>query len=270
MARSHDQDKLDRQLAAMRDGVRAGGRGMRSDGRVHRRGDLPDLPDRRGRTALPGGGHAIRSLGLEVSPRKSGGGTDGNYFNAKGIPCVALPTGMVDEHATSEHIAIDDMVLACQTLVAIVTQPARGRWTSHETSHRAKVCRGGRRCHEPRRGGLWQHPAAQDLCANAKNLTAAVTRCSALKPDGAKLDELSAKVDAALAKLDRLQAVTEGRYDTAISTLRANLDPFKEAVAAAGNDAFDAAAPQLTASLDELRSAYASLNQSLATQCPSG
>jgi tripeptide aminopeptidase len=69
---------------------------------------------------------AIRSLGLEVSPRKSGGGTDGNYFNAKGIPCVALPTGMVDEHATSEHIAIDDMVLACQTLVAIVTQPAEG------------------------------------------------------------------------------------------------------------------------------------------------
>ena len=69
---------------------------------------------------------AIRSLGLEVSPRKSGGGTDGNYFNAKGIPCVALPTGMVDEHATSEHIAIDDMVRACQVLIAIVTQPAQG------------------------------------------------------------------------------------------------------------------------------------------------
>lgn len=70
--------------------------------------------------------NAIQSLGLEVSPRKSGGGTDGNYFNAKGIPCVALSTGMVDEYATSEHIAIDDMVLACQTLVAIVTQPAEG------------------------------------------------------------------------------------------------------------------------------------------------
>ena len=48
---------------------------------------------------------AIRSLGLEVFARKSGGGTDGNFFNAKGIPCVALATGMVDEHATTEHIA---------------------------------------------------------------------------------------------------------------------------------------------------------------------
>ena len=28
---------------------------------------------------------------------------------------------MVDEHATSEHIAIDDMVTACQIMVGIVT-----------------------------------------------------------------------------------------------------------------------------------------------------
>jgi len=67
---------------------------------------------------------AIGALGLEVIPRKSGGGTDGNLFNAKGIPCVGLPTGMVDEHATSEHIAIDDMVIACQVMVGIVTGPA--------------------------------------------------------------------------------------------------------------------------------------------------
>jgi len=66
---------------------------------------------------------AIRSLGLEVVPRKSGGGTDGNFFNAKGIPCVGMPTGMVDEHATSEHIAIDDMVTACRIMVGIVSGP---------------------------------------------------------------------------------------------------------------------------------------------------
>ena len=67
---------------------------------------------------------AIHSLGLEVVPRKSGGGTDGNLFNAKGIPCVGLPTGMVDEHATSEHIAVDDMVTAYRILLAIATGPA--------------------------------------------------------------------------------------------------------------------------------------------------
>ncbi len=59
-------------------------------------------------------------------PRKSGGGTDGNFFNAKGIPCVAMATGMVDEHATSEHIAIEDMVTACRIIVALVTQEPEG------------------------------------------------------------------------------------------------------------------------------------------------
>ncbi len=64
---------------------------------------------------------AIRSLGLDVVARKSGGGTDGSFFNAKGIPCVALSTGMVDEHASTEHVAIDDLVLAARPLAAIAT-----------------------------------------------------------------------------------------------------------------------------------------------------
>ena len=55
-------------------------------------------------------------------PQKSGGGTDGNFFNAKGTPCVARSTGMVDAHATSQHIVIDDMVNACKVLVTILTQ----------------------------------------------------------------------------------------------------------------------------------------------------
>jgi tripeptide aminopeptidase len=37
---------------------------------------------------------------------------------------VALTTGMVDEHATTEHIAIDDLVMAAKILFAIVTGPA--------------------------------------------------------------------------------------------------------------------------------------------------
>jgi hypothetical protein len=113
-------------------------------------------------------------------------------------------------------------------------------------------------------------PATQDLCANAKQLTSAVAGVQSLKPDGAKIDELNTKVDAALAKLDRFQAVTEGRFDTAVSTLRTNLTSLKEALAAAGNEAFSAAAPQLTAALKDVSSAFASLNESLATQCPAG
>ena len=120
MARSHDQDKLDKQLEAMRTACEEAaarfGAGVEfTSEEVYRTYKIADdAPPYRDAAA------AITALGLEVVPRKSGGGTDGNLFNAKGIPCVGLPTGMVDEHATSEHIAIDDMVTACQIMLGIV------------------------------------------------------------------------------------------------------------------------------------------------------
>jgi tripeptide aminopeptidase len=138
-ARSHDQAKLDRQLDAMREACQrsADVYGATVDfvaEESYRTYRIPEDAQPYREAAA-----AIRSLGLEVVPRKSGGGTDGNHFNAKGIPCVGLPTGMVDEHATSEHIAVADMVTACKVLVAIVTQPAavpepttgRTAWTRH-------------------------------------------------------------------------------------------------------------------------------------------
>ena len=122
MARSHDQVKLDRQLETMRQACQqaADDHGATVDfdaETIYQTYKIPEDAQPYREAAA-----AIRSLGLEVVPRKSGGGTDGNFFNAKGIPCVALPTGMVDEHATTEHIAIEDMVTACRVLVAIATR----------------------------------------------------------------------------------------------------------------------------------------------------
>ena len=122
MARSHDQVKLDRQLETMRQACQqaADDHGATVDfvaETIYQTYKIPEDAQPYREAAA-----AIRSLGLEVFPRKSGGGTDGNFFNAKGIPCVALPTGMVDEHATTEHIAIEDMVTACRVLVAIATR----------------------------------------------------------------------------------------------------------------------------------------------------
>jgi tripeptide aminopeptidase len=122
MARSHDQEKLDVQLDAMRSAIteaaeRHGATFDFETEEIYRTYKI-DESERPYREAA----RAIETLGIEVFPRKSGGGTDGNFFNAKGIPCVALATGMVDEHAATEHIAIDDMVMACKILVTIVTQ----------------------------------------------------------------------------------------------------------------------------------------------------
>jgi tripeptide aminopeptidase len=122
MARSHDQEKLDAQLDAMRSALseaaeRHGATFDFEAEEIYRTYKI-DESDRPYREAA----RAIEALGLDVFPRKSGGGTDGNFFNAKGIACVGLATGMVDEHAATEHIAIEDMVMACKVLVTIVTQ----------------------------------------------------------------------------------------------------------------------------------------------------
>jgi tripeptide aminopeptidase len=122
MARSHDQSKLDAQIAAMRKAFEdaAAKYGASVDVGVeemYRTYKIEEY-ERPYREAE----RAIRSLGIDVIQRKSGGGTDGNVYNAAGIPCVAMCTGMVDEHAATEHISIEDLVTAARILVTVVTQ----------------------------------------------------------------------------------------------------------------------------------------------------
>jgi tripeptide aminopeptidase len=122
MARSHDQAKLDAQIATMRRAFEDAAQryGATVDVQVEEmyRTYKIEEHERPYREAE----RAIRSLGIEVIRRKSGGGTDGNVYNAAGIPCVAMCTGMVDEHAATEHISIEDLVTAARILVTVVTQ----------------------------------------------------------------------------------------------------------------------------------------------------
>jgi tripeptide aminopeptidase len=65
---------------------------------------------------------AARSLGHDVMLRSSGGGTDGNIYNAAGIACVVVSTGMADVHTTQEHIAIADMAAGTAVLLETIRQ----------------------------------------------------------------------------------------------------------------------------------------------------
>jgi tripeptide aminopeptidase len=151
MARSHDQAKLDAQLAAMRGAVTEAAERYGATFEFHTEEIYRTY--RIEPTAKPyrEAARAIQALGLEVVARKSGGGTDGNFLNARGIPCVGLATGMVDEHATSEHIAIDDMVAACQVLVTIATQEPEPAETPPGTGQSAAPAAASAHATEPRR-----------------------------------------------------------------------------------------------------------------------
>lgn len=65
---------------------------------------------------------AIRKIGLEPKLRPTGGGSDTNIMNGKGLQAVTLAIGMTDVHTTSESIAIDDMKKTAELVAAIIQE----------------------------------------------------------------------------------------------------------------------------------------------------
>jgi tripeptide aminopeptidase len=62
---------------------------------------------------------AIRSLGFEASSMSSGGGSDANVLNGRGIPTVNLAIGYEKIHTVEEFILLDDLENAARLMVAI-------------------------------------------------------------------------------------------------------------------------------------------------------
>ena len=65
---------------------------------------------------------AFEKLGVTANTKRTGGGSDANNFNAKGLTTVNLSTGMAKVHTTEEYIAVKDMVSITEFVMAYVTQ----------------------------------------------------------------------------------------------------------------------------------------------------
>ncbi|MGB3007056.1 MAG: M20/M25/M40 family metallo-hydrolase, partial [Chitinophagaceae bacterium] len=63
---------------------------------------------------------AIKRTGLELKMESIRGGTDGSRLSFMGLPCPNLYTGMQGIHSKQEHISIQDMKKAVETLVHLV------------------------------------------------------------------------------------------------------------------------------------------------------
>ena len=64
-----------------------------------------------------------KELGRKLRPGMTGGGSDANIFNAKGLATVIMGIGMQNVHTTSEHIRLDDMVASAEFVLEII-----GKW----------------------------------------------------------------------------------------------------------------------------------------------
>jgi len=65
---------------------------------------------------------AAQKLGKALETKSTGGGSDANIFNSKGITTVLLGTGMQEVHTTKEYIKLKDMVESAQLILEIIKE----------------------------------------------------------------------------------------------------------------------------------------------------
>ncbi len=65
---------------------------------------------------------AARSIGMELTYEKAGGGSDANIFNGHGLATAIVATGMTNVHSTNEQVELQDMVDLSRLLIALLTE----------------------------------------------------------------------------------------------------------------------------------------------------
>ncbi|WP_027340033.1 M20/M25/M40 family metallo-hydrolase [Halonatronum saccharophilum] len=65
---------------------------------------------------------AAKKVGVKPVLMPTGGGSDANIFNGKGIPTINTSVGMNDVHTTGENIKVDDLLKAVEYTVALITE----------------------------------------------------------------------------------------------------------------------------------------------------
>src|SRR4051812_27995866 len=107
----------------------------------------------------------------------------------------------------------------------------------------------------------------RDLCTQYADLLSAADEWQQQDPVTAKADEMRAASEKFQAELDKLQAVAEGRLDTAISTLQADIDSFRQAAIDEDGGALETTHPLLADAKDKVDQALAVVETLADLQC---
>jgi tripeptide aminopeptidase len=128
-ARSHRQDKLDKQTkhmvqcleeAAARHSLELDGKpySAKVTAKVERDYDQMDVPDDAPIVQLVQA--AANNLRVELKTLATGGGCDANVLNHKGLEVANLSTGMREIHTVNEWLDLKDLYLSAQMVLEIV------------------------------------------------------------------------------------------------------------------------------------------------------
>jgi tripeptide aminopeptidase len=125
-ARSRDDGKLDAQVQHMLSAFRAAAAEMGAtvDIAVERSYQTYRLSEDDEVVRIAAAG--AREAGIEPELHKTGGGSDANIFNAKGIPTTVVGVGYENPHSVDEYIAMSDLVKSAEMAVGIIRAAAGG------------------------------------------------------------------------------------------------------------------------------------------------
>ena len=128
-ARSHSQEKLDRQTehmlrclqdAAARYTLDLGGSQFCAsvDAKIERDYDRMDVPD--GAAIVQLVRAAAKNLRVDIKTLATGGGCDANVLNQKGLEVANLSTGMREIHTVKEWLDLKDLDLSAQMVLEVI------------------------------------------------------------------------------------------------------------------------------------------------------
>jgi tripeptide aminopeptidase len=126
-ARSLDEEKLQQQLTQMLNCLQIACKemGARLETKIERQ--YPAFRLNKDEVVVQLARSAAEALGLKAQVIASGGGSDANYFNHRGIKAINLGIGMSKVHTKEEFIKIKDLVMMAHYVVAIVGKACSSR-----------------------------------------------------------------------------------------------------------------------------------------------
>lgn len=118
--RSLDQEKLDKQTKHMVDTIEEAAADFNSKVDIKVENVYPVFSISKDEPILDIIEKSMLKTGVEYNPQSTGGGSDTNIFNGKGINTVTLAVGMYNAHSVDEYIAVDDIILSAKLVANII------------------------------------------------------------------------------------------------------------------------------------------------------
>src|SRR5659263_232866 len=124
-ARSHDQEKLENQVVHMLEAINLAAAEEEVDVEITVVDEFHGFDFSAGGLPIELAERAFGRLGLPTERTSTGGGSDVNVFNLRGLPCVNLATGIECVHTPEEYISVESLQQMHDFLMALVEE-ARG------------------------------------------------------------------------------------------------------------------------------------------------